>query len=79
MSRFYLMGDWGGARSSLADRSVTLDLRHTSFYQGLASGTGDQGFQYGGKVDAFINLDSGKMGLGTGTTIARLFRREEIE
>ncbi len=66
LSRPYLTGDWGGARSFLADRGVTLDLRHTSFYQGLASGTGDQGFQYGGKVDAFINLDSGKMGLWEG-------------
>lgn len=61
-----LTGDWGGARSSLAARGITLDLRHTSTYQGLASGTGDGDYEYGGKVDAFVNLDSGKLGLWEG-------------
>ncbi len=66
MTRPTLTGDWGGARSSLADKGVTFDLRHTSFYQGLVEGTGDNGFKYGGKFDAFINLDSAKMGLWEG-------------
>ena len=66
LTRSALTGDWWGARSSLADHGVSLDLRHTSFYQGLASGTGDQGYEYGGKMDAFINLDSSKMGLWEG-------------
>lgn len=65
-TRSTLTGDWGGARSSLADRGVTLDLRYTSFYQGLVSGTGPQDFEYGGKVDAFVNFDSEKMGLWEG-------------
>lgn len=65
-TRSYLTGDWWGARSSLADKGVSFDLRYTSTYQGLTSGTGDKGFQYGGKVDAFVNLDSGKMGLWEG-------------
>ena len=50
----------------MADNGVTFDLRYTSTYQGLLSGTGDEDFNYGGKVDAFINLDSGKMGLWNG-------------
>jgi carbohydrate-selective porin OprB len=62
----YLTGDWWGARSSLADNGVNFDIRYTSTYQGLLSGTGDEDFNYGGKVDAFINLDSGKMGLWNG-------------
>lgn len=66
LSRPYLTGDWGGARSSLAEKGVTLDLRYTSFYQGLASGAGKNDFEYGGKVDAFINFDSSKMGLWKG-------------
>ena len=66
LTRSALTGDWWGARSSLADHGVSLDLRHTSFYQGLASGTGGQGYEYGGKMDAFINLDSSKMGLWEG-------------
>ena len=64
--RSTLTGDWGGVRASMAGKGVTLDFRHTSFYQGLASGTGDEDFDYGGKFDAFINLDSGKMGLWKG-------------
>ena len=43
-----LTGDWWGARSSLADNGVSLDLRYTSFYQGLASGTGDKGYEWFG-------------------------------
>ena len=50
----------------LSDHGVSLDLRHTSFYQGLAKGTGDKGYEYGGKMDAFIDLDMNKMGLWDG-------------
>jgi len=66
LTRSTLTGDWGGLRSSLEDKGVTFDLRHTSTYQGLASGTGDKGYEYGGKVDAFVNLDSARMGLWEG-------------
>lgn len=66
LARSTLTGDWGGARSALADKGVSFDLRHTSTYQGQASGTGGQGFEYGGKIDAFINLDSAKTGLWEG-------------
>lgn len=66
LTRSTLTGDWGGTRSALADNGVTFDLRHTSTYQGLTSGTGPKDFKYGGKVDAFVNLDSGKLGLWEG-------------
>ena len=66
LRRSALTGDWWGARTWLDDHGVSLDLRHTSFYQGLASGTGDKGYEYGGKMDALISLDSGKMGLWEG-------------
>lgn len=66
LTRAALTGDWWGARSSLANHGVSLDLRYTMFYQGLVAGTGDKGFDYGGKVDAFVDLDSGKMGLWKG-------------
>ena len=66
LTRSTLTGDWGGVRSSLANQGMVLDLRYTGFYQGLSSGTGDQGYDYGGKVDAFINLDSARMGLWDG-------------
>ena len=66
LTRSTLTGDWGGARSSLADKGVVFDLRYTSTYQGLSSGTGEQDYEYGGKVDAFVNLDSAKLGLWEG-------------
>ena len=65
-TRSRLTGDWWGSRSYLADRGVAVDLRYTSSLQGLVAGTGDKAFDYGGKADAFINLDSGKMGLWKG-------------
>jgi len=61
-----LTGDWWGARSYLADHGVTLDLDYTASYQGLVSGTRDRDSGYGGKVDAFFDLDSGKLGLWEG-------------
>lgn len=56
-----LTGDWPEA---LADSGVTLDLRYSSSYQGLESGTGSEesGHEYGGKADLFFNLDFGKIG-----------------
>jgi len=65
-TRKALTGDWWGVRSSLADNGVSFDLRYTSFYQGLAEGTGEKGYNYGGKMDAFINLGSDKLGLWEG-------------
>lgn len=69
LTRPYLTGNWGEVRPSLADRGVSLDFRYTTFYQGLVSGTGDESFEYGGKVDAFINLDSSKMGFWEGGSL----------
>ena len=60
--RSTLTGDWGGERSILADHGITLDPRYTAFYQGLASGTGDTGYEYGGKIDALIAMNTSKMG-----------------
>ena len=65
-ARSTLTGDWGSARSTLAGKGVSFDLRHTSTYQGLVEGTGPKDFEYGGKVDAFINFDSAKLGLWEG-------------
>jgi porin len=62
--RSYLTGDdW---RARLRDRGVTFNLEFSQFYQGLAAGSGDNGFDYGGRLDALINLDTGKLGLWPG-------------
>lgn len=41
----------------------------TQFYQGVTSGGVEQEFEYGGKVDQFLILDSGKLGLWDGMTM----------
>ena len=65
-TRQYILGDWGGARTSLAERGLSLDLLATQFYQGVASGGRQQAWEYGGKVDYLANLDGGKFGLWQG-------------
>ena len=64
--RSRLTGDWGGARSWLETRGVKLDLELTMFYQGLESGTGSQDYEFGSRLDGFVKLDTGKMGLWKG-------------
>lgn len=66
MTRRTLTGDWGGARSDLADDGVRLDLWTTGFWQGMFDGDGNKGGETGGRVDAMLNLDTGKMGLWKG-------------
>jgi porin len=61
-----LTGDWGGLRSNLVGDGLSFDLSYTSFYQGMFSGTGNDDFEFGDRVDALINLDSGKLGLWQG-------------
>jgi porin len=41
----------------------------TQFYQGVASGGQEREFEYGGKVDQFLILDSCKLGLWDGMTM----------
>jgi porin len=48
---------------------VTYAVIGTQFYQGVASGGAEQEFEYGGKVDQFVILDSGKLGLWQGMTV----------
>jgi porin len=47
---------------------VTYAVVGTQFYQGVASGGVEQDFDYGGKIDQFAILDSGKLGLWQGMT-----------
>lgn len=61
----YLLGDGKDIRQNLADNGFSFNIEYTSIYQGLDTGTDDT-FKYSGKIDAFINLDSGKLGLWKG-------------
>jgi porin len=66
LERDRLTGDWGGARSRLKASGVTFDLDFTQFYQGLVSGYGPNKFEYGGRLDGFVKLDTGALGLWKG-------------
>ena len=69
-NRSSLTGDWGGARTRLAENGASLRLFATGFYQG--QWTGDQGsfskndqgddFFTGGRIDALLDLDTSRMG-----------------
>ncbi|MEB3168801.1 MAG: hypothetical protein VKK97_08725, partial [Synechococcaceae cyanobacterium] len=73
-SRTTLGGDWGGARSQLANDGMTVRLWATGFYQGQWSGdvgtfTQDgrgTSFLTGGRIDALFDLDTAKLGLWRG-------------
>lgn len=62
-------GDWRGARTNLVERGITFDLETTQYYQGLVSGTGEHDFEYGGRLDAFVDFDTTKLGLWNGGVI----------
>jgi len=64
--RLRMTGDWGGARSNLAERGLTFDLFSTQFYQGVVAGGRDQSWEYGHKLDYLFNVDGGKLGLMEG-------------
>lgn len=69
IERDTLTGDWGGHRTSLKERGITLAPRLTQFYQGALAGGGNRGFQYGGKLDLMLNADLSRMGFWDGFSL----------
>jgi porin len=65
-TRSTLTGDWGGLRNRLAEKGVTFDLNITQVGQGVVSGGKSSVWQYGGRGDMIMNVDSGKLGLWPG-------------
>lgn len=68
LTREYLTGDWGGARTQLADQGVIFTLDLTQIIQGNAHGGKDttNAFRYSGSVDYKLTLDTARMGLWPG-------------
>jgi len=64
--RSTLTGDWGGLRNELAVKGVTLDLDITQVGQGVVGGGKSGAWEYGGRGDFILDLDSGKLGLWPG-------------
>ena len=69
LERDTLTGDWGGGRTWLKEHGITLKPRFTGFYQGMTSGDGDHGFEYGGKADLLLDANLSKLGLWKGLSL----------
>ncbi len=65
-TRSQLTGDWHGSRDSLADHGWTFFGDLTQYYQGVAAGGLAQQFNYGGRGDYLIDVDTRKLGLWEG-------------
>jgi porin len=66
--RKYLTGDWGGARTQLAEKGIFFDFDLTQLLQGNAHGGRDttNAFRYSGSADYTFKLDTARMGLWPG-------------
>lgn len=65
-TRSQLTGDWAGSRDALAENGLTFFGDITQYYQGVTAGGLARQFEYGGRGDYLIDLDSQKMGLWEG-------------
>ena len=65
-SRLTLTGDWGGTRNDLAKKGVTFDMSLTQVGMSVVSGGKDIGWEYSGRGNITMNMDTGKMGLWPG-------------
>jgi len=65
-TRSTLTGDWGGFRNEWAQKGITFDLNITQIGQGVVNGGKSGAWQYGGRGDIVINVDSQKLGLWPG-------------
>ena len=65
-SRPQLTGDWGGSREGLADNGLTFFGDITQYYQGVTAGGLTRKFEYGGRGDYLIDVDTRKIGLWEG-------------
>ena len=66
LSRSTLTGDWGGYRNEWAQKGITFDLSITQVGQGVVNGGKSGAWQYGGRSDIIMNLDTQKLGLWPG-------------
>ena len=74
LTRSYLSGDWGCARTNLADKGVQFGLEWNQYVQGVVDGGRDRRAEYGGNVDYTLNLDLMRMGVVPGGLVK--FRAE---
>jgi hypothetical protein len=66
LDRTQLTGDWGGARTDLAEHGWFFDVYPTSVYQNVMSGGLKTGDAFVQNVQLSVNLDTGRAGLWKG-------------
>ena len=69
LNRSTLTGDWWGVRNTLSAHGVAFDVSLTQFCQGVTDGGKERDFDYGGKLDYYVNIDGGKAGLWPGFSV----------
>jgi len=65
-NRSTLTGDWGGTRNDWAAKGITFDINLTQTGMSSISGGKNQGWEYSGRGDITLNIDTGKMGFWPG-------------
>jgi porin len=70
LTRSTLTGDWGGVRNDLAATGITFDTSVTQTYQAVVTGGKSANWEYGGRGDLTIQMDSRKMGLWQGSILS---------
>ncbi len=65
----FLLGDWGGWRTELADDGITFDFQWTQHTQGVVDGGTDTGWGYGGTLDLLFEFDLDAMGVLPGAFV----------
>ena len=65
-SRSTLTGDWGGVRNDWAKKGVTFDMNLTQTGMSVVSGGKHQGWEYSGRGNITVNMDTQKMDLWPG-------------
>jgi len=67
--RSALTGDWGGLRTDMANKGVTVSVRNVTTFQSLFDGGKDKGETFGGSLDYELHMDFHKMGLWPGAFV----------
>lgn len=67
-NRSFLLGDWGGTRTELAEKGIFIDFGLTQVFQGNAHGGKNtkSAAEYSGSLDFTFRFDTARMGLWPG-------------
>jgi porin len=65
-SRSTLTGDWGGTRNEWAAKGVTFDINLTQIGQSVIGGGKNNGWEYTGRGNLTLKIDTQKLGLWPG-------------